>query len=133
MKERKKEVVIRITRVMIVLIGCLLVGGLMYAEHKEKNIPLKGIWVKGHRSISTPTVPVSANINQDILFIQCLTFDSDLIVSIVKEGTIVREQIVSNAEVTHVVIPVQDLEVGTYTLELRNKWGGYLYGEFYKQ
>jgi hypothetical protein len=126
-----KTIVTWVTRVMVTLMLSMSIGFLGHAEQPGLPIPCGGSWNEGSRSISQ-SVPVSAYITSDLLFVQSSTLRSDITITIVKNETIVYEQTVSAAQTANIGIPVTDLEEGTYTLELRNKWGGYLYGDFVK-
>lgn len=131
--KRRKESSKGIAWIMIVLAFSVLVNSFMYAEHKGEKITLNGRWNEQERSLSS-TVPVSAYINGDILFIQSLTSRVDINITIVKDGIVFYEQTVPAAQTANIVgIPLAKLERGDYTLELRNQWGGYLYGEFFKE
>lgn len=128
--ETNKVIVTWFIRVMLTaVLNTLMVMG--HAEQTPVKIDVKGHWNETERSISL-IVPVSAYIVSDFLFVQSSTLRSDITITIVKNETIVYEQTVSAAQTANIGIPVTDLEEGTYTLELRNQWGGYLYGDFVK-
>lgn len=124
-----KKIMTWTTRVMVTLVLTMSIGFLGYAEQPGSRIPCKGSWNEGPRSIS-PSTPVSAYITSDFLLIQSLTLRSDITIIIVKNGSVIYEKTVSAAQTANIGIPVTDWEKGTYTLELRNQWGGYLYGDF---
>lgn len=128
--ETNKVIVTWFIRVMLTaVLNTLMVMG--HAEQTPVKIDVEGHWNETERSISL-IVPVSAYIVSDFLFVQSSTLRSDITITIVKNETIVYEQTVSAAQTANIGIPVTDLEEGTYTLELRNQWGGYLYGDFVK-
>ena len=117
------------TRVMVTLVLTMSIGFLGHADESGAKIVLDGEWEEGPRSIS-PSTPVSAYITGALLFIQSSTLRSDIVVTIVKNKTIVYEQTVPASQTANIGISVTDWEEGNYTLELRNQWGGYLYGDF---
>lgn len=119
------------TRVMVTLVLSMSIGFLVHADESEAEIVLDGDWKENWRSIS-PSTPPSAYITGSLLFIQSLTLRSDIAVTIVKNGTIVYEQSIPAAQTANIGISVASWEEGTYTLELRNQWGGYLNGDFVK-
>lgn len=126
-----KRIMTWATRVMVTFVLSMSIGFLGYAEQPGSLIPCKGSWNEGPRSIS-PFMPVSAYITNDLLLVQSLTLRSDITITIVKNGTIIYEQTVPASQTANIGISVTDWEEGTYTLELRNQWGGYLYGDFVK-
>lgn len=117
------------TRVMVTFLLSMSVGFSGYADGSGAKIVLDGEWLEGSRSIS-PSTPVSVYITSDLLFIQSSTLRSDITVTIVKNKTIVYEQNIPVTQTANIGISVTDWEEGIYTLELRNQWGGYLYGDF---
>lgn len=119
------------TRVMVTLVLSMSIGFLVHADESGAEIVLDGEWKENWRSIS-PSTPPSAYFTGDLLFIQSLTLRSDIAVTIVKNGTIVYEQSIPAAQTANIGISVASWEEGTYTLELRNQWGGYLNGDFVK-
>lgn len=113
------------------ILVCLWMGNSLYANAQGKDIPMAGNWDEGNRSI-IQTLPVSAFLTEDILIIQSSTLRSDITITIVQGGTEVYKQTVPAAQTANIMIPIKGLESGSYTLELRNQWGGYLYGDFVK-
>lgn len=122
-----KRIVTWATRVVVILMLSISIGG--YAEQPKSSIDLDGNWNEGHRSIS-PAYPISAYTTSDFLLIQSSILRSDITVTIVKNGAVVYEQNVPVSQTTNIGISISDWEEGTYTLELRNLWGGYFYGNF---
>ncbi|WP_301703677.1 DUF3244 domain-containing protein [uncultured Parabacteroides sp.] len=124
-----KKIMTWATRVMVTFLLSMSVGFSGYADGSGAKIVLDGEWLEGSRSIS-PSTPVSVYITSDLLFIQSSTLRSDITVTIVKNKTIVYEQNIPVTQTANIGISVTDWEEGIYTLELRNQWGGYLYGDF---
>lgn len=124
-----KKIMTWATRVMVTFLLSMSVGFSGYADGSGAKIVLDGEWLEGSRSIS-PSMPVSAYITSDLLFIQSSTLRSDITVTIVKNKTIVYEQNIPVTQTANIGISVTDWEEKIYTLELRNQWGGYLYGDF---
>ncbi|MBC8602238.1 DUF3244 domain-containing protein [Parabacteroides acidifaciens] len=128
--EINKTIMTWVIRVMLIaVLNTLMVMG--YAEQTPVKIEVEGHWNETERSISL-IVPVSAYITSDLLFVQSSTLRSDITITIVKNGSIIYEKTVPAAQTANIGISVVDWEKGTYTLELRNQWGGYLYGDFAK-
>ncbi|WP_455643464.1 DUF3244 domain-containing protein [Parabacteroides sp.] len=126
-----KKIMTWATRVMVTFLLSMSIGFSGYADESGAKIVFDGEWLEGSRSIS-PSTPVSAYITSDLLFIQSSTLRSDITVTIVKNKTIVYEQNIPATQTANIGISVTDWEEGVYTLELRNQWGGYLYGDFVK-
>lgn len=120
-----------IVKVMILLVVGVSTDTMMYAGESSNEIPLVGEWGEDIRSIS-PTVPISAYINGNILLIQSSTLRSDITVTIINNGIEIYKQAVPAAQTANIGIPINELESGVYTLELRNQWGEFLYGDFVK-
>ncbi len=124
-----KKIMTWATRVMVTFLLSMSVGFSGYADGSGAKIVLDGEWLEGSRSIS-PSTPVSVYITSDLLFIQSSTLRSDITVTVAKNKTIVYEQNIPVTQTANIGISVTDWEEGIYTLELRNQWGGYLYGDF---
>ena len=116
-----KKIMTWATRVMVTFLLSMSVGFSGYADGSGAKIVLDGNWEDNWRSIS-PSMPVSAYITSDLLFIQSSTLRSDITVTIVKNKTIVYEQNIPVTQTANIGISVTDWEEGIYTLELRNQW-----------
>lgn len=95
----------------------------------RKSIPFIGEWREGARSGSS-SVPITANINYNVLFIHSSTQRSDITLSISKDGNVVYEGAVPASETSCIIIDLCDFGSGTYSVELKNQWGDYLNGIF---
>ena len=124
-----KKIITWSSRVMVTFLLSISIGLLGHANEPGAKIVLDGEWEDNWRSIS-PSMSVSAYITSDFLFIQSSTLRSDIAATIIKSGTIVYVQTIFADQTVNVGISVTGWEEGTYTLELRNQWGGYLYGNF---
>ena len=89
-----------------------------------------GGWGKGGRSLSLADL-VSATYNETHLYIEIAPNTSDIQIRILDGVTVVYETTLYAPD-TFIAIPLEQLEDGTYGLELTNQWGDYLYGEFEK-
>lgn len=106
---------------------CLQVG---FATESLTSIPLKGVWEKVNRSLN-PIAPITASIENSILFISNSSPNRDITIDIVDEnGMIVYTQKVPAINTANVVIPITELPSGNYKLELRSPFNDYLYGNF---
>lgn len=77
----------------------------------------------------------TAYIESSTLYIQNDKPDGAIDIAIVsgKSGVVVWEQVVSEAATALVVIPLEGLPSGSYSLQMVNEWGGYLCGSFRKK
>ncbi|WP_308595928.1 DUF3244 domain-containing protein [uncultured Parabacteroides sp.] len=126
-----KKIITWTSRVVVTFLLSISIGLLGHANETKAKIIFEGKWDELERSISH-TFSVSAYIKNDLLLIQSSTLRSEITVTIIKSGTIVYEQTISADQTANVGISVTEWKEGTYTLELRNQWGGYLYGNFFK-
>ncbi len=98
-----------------------------------QELSLDGEWGNIKRS-PTPTITIKAYTDGYSIFIQHPSPNSDITVRIVKEnGIVVCENEIPAIETTYILIPIDTLPEGVYTLELTNKWGNYLYGSFVRE
>ena len=127
--KKNKLIVTWVTRVIVTFVLSMSMGFLGHADEPETKIILGGQWDEGSRSISL-SIPVTAYITPSHLFIQSESLRSDITVTVLKDGETIYEQTVPAVQTANFGISVTDWEKGTYTLELRNQWGDYLYGDF---
>lgn len=78
--------------------------------------------------------PITAYIESSLLYIRNDKPEGALDIAIIsgKSGRVVWEQIVPEAATALVIIPLDTLPAGEYTLQVANEWGGYLCGSFRK-
>lgn len=78
--------------------------------------------------------PITAYIESSVLYIRNDKPEGALDIAIVsgKSGRMVWEQVVPEAATALVIIPLDTLPAGEYTLQVANEWGGYLCGSFRK-
>lgn len=95
----------------------------------NKRVPLFGKWEEIQRSVSS-TIPITAFINDDVLFIHSSTQHSDISICISKEGKVLYEETMSASETDCIIIGLKDFNSGAYSIELKNQWNDYLTGEF---
>lgn len=96
----------------------------------DKDIDFDGEWDESYRSISQ-NHPVTASLNEAYLFIETTSTRSDITIRIVKDATVVYEEILYQPK-TATTISLEHFDKGLYRLELTNQWGDFLYGEFEK-
>ncbi|WP_370862204.1 DUF3244 domain-containing protein [Parabacteroides faecis] len=94
----------------------------------NRSIPFCGKWDEDTRSISS-SIPIFAFVNEDVLSIHN-TKRSDMIICISKDGTVLYEEAVPAPETGCITIDLSEFEPGTYSVELKNQWGGCLLGKF---
>lgn len=99
---------------------------------RSKNIPFCGEWEECARSISS-SIPISAFVNDGVLFIHSSTQRSDITICISKDGKVLYEDMIPASKTDCVTIDLSDFEPGTYSVELKNQWGDCLWGKFYIQ
>lgn len=93
------------------------------------RVPLFGKWEEIQRSASS-TIPITAFINDDVLSIHSSTQRSDITICISKEGEVLYEEMVPASETGGIMIDLEDFDSGEYSIELKNRWGDCLWGEF---
>ena len=98
----------------------------------NRSIPICGNWKEGARSISS-SIPISVFVNEGILSIHSSTQRSDITICISKDGKALYEDMIPASKTDCVTIDLSDFEPGTYSVELKNQWGGCLWGKFYIQ
>lgn len=94
----------------------------------NRSIPICGNWKEGARSISS-SIPISAFVNDGVLSIHSSTQRSDITICISKEGEVLYEEMVPASETGCIMIDLGDFDPGVYSIELKNQWGDYLWGE----
>ncbi|GEM_PF-295873 len=108
---------------------CLESKSVLHVESVQELI-LNGEWKIIKRSLS-PTLPISAYTDGGTLIILNQSPNRDIAIRITDSyGTAVIQQQISAAETAYILIPIDMLPEGIYTLELTTAWGDYLYGEF---
>lgn len=111
-----------------------LISGLAFqveARTSSNKVPLRGSWDDDRRS--TPSeLPVSASVDGNILIIQSSSTSADITVVVSRDGVPVFEKNVPASQTSQIVVDMNGWEEGSYVLELRNKWGGYLSGNICK-
>ena len=113
-------------RAMFALVFSMIVS----VSYAQKTISMGGTWNEGRKSSSIYTI--SAHYTNDLLLVQSSTLRSDIEVIVLLNGTSVYVETVPAEQTAEIEIPITEWEAGTYTLELRNQWGDYLYGDFSK-
>lgn len=95
----------------------------------NRSVPFCGRWKEMARSISS-SIPISAFVNDGALSIHSSTQRSDITICISKDGKILYEEMVPASKTDCVTIDLSKFKPGTYSVELKNQWGGCLWGEF---
>lgn len=92
-------------------------------------IVLGGEWSIKTRSLSP--IPFTASISGDQLTIECTSPNYDVNITIINaSGQPVWQCDVTAPETSFVSISLDSLPQGSYTIEIRNGYGGYLQGRF---
>ena len=73
--------------------------------------------------------PVTASYDEAFLYIETTSARSDIQIRILDGAAVVYETTLYAPD-TFIAISLEQLEDGTYGVELTNQWGDYLYGEF---
>ena len=94
----------------------------------SKRVSFWGEWREDTRSIS-PSIPISAFINDGVLSIHSSTQRSDITICISKDGKALYEDMIPASKTDCVTIDLSDFEPGTYSVELKNQWAHCLWGE----
>lgn len=108
----------------------ILIGGLtfqMEATTPSSKVKLEGDWKDIRRSVPFE-LPISAFVNGSVLTIQSCTANVDITVVVSQNGVPVYEKTVPANQTSLVLIDMSVWEKREYVLELRNSWGGYLFG-----
>ena len=109
---------------------CLLLacGFIWSPEMKADQVDWDGKWDEGYRSL-IQDYPVTASYDEAFLYIETTSARSDIQIRILDGAAVVYETTLYAPD-TFIAIPLEQLEDGTYGVELTNQWGDYLYGEF---
>lgn len=140
MKSKQKSVQFLYRIVMTVLLLNWIIPVAYSSEDQEEKQEIEWIdcnWLqeptkKVDKSFSY--FPITAYVESSVLYIQNDKPNGAINIAIVsqKSGHVVWEQVVPESATSLVVIPLEALSAGEYTLQLVNEWGGYLYGSFRK-
>ena len=110
---------------------CLLACSFMWTPKvMADQVETDGKWKEGGRSLSQDC-PITVTYDEAFLYIETISARSDIQIRILDGVTVVYEATLYAPD-TFIAIPLEQLEDGTYGLELTNQWGDYLYGEFEK-
>ena len=74
-------------------------------------------------------IPSRPTMSLSFLYIETTSARSDIQIRILDGATVVYETTLYAPD-TFIAISLEQLEDGTYGVELTNQWGDYLYGEF---
>ena len=94
----------------------------------NRSIPFCGNWKEGARSIS-PSIPISAFVNEGVLSIHSNTKRSDITIYILKGGKVFYEEMIQASETDYITVDIRRFDEEDYFVELRNQWGDCLWGE----
>lgn len=106
--------------------SCLLLQSI--SAEGSKRVSFWGEWREDTRSIS-PSIPISAFINEDVLSIHSSTQRSYITICILKDGKMLYEEMIPASKTDCVTIDLSEFEPGTYSVELKNQWNDCLWGE----
>ena len=74
----------------------------------NRSIPFCGNWKEGARSIS-PSIPISAFVNEGVLSIHSNTKRSDITIYILKGGKVFYEEMIQASETDYITVDLRDL------------------------
>ena len=107
--------------------SCLLLQSI--SAEGSKRVSFWGEWREDTRSIS-PSIPVSAFINDGVLSIHSSTQRSDITICISKDGKVLYEEMIPASETDCILIDLSGFNPGAYSVKLKNQWNDFLLGEF---
>ena len=108
--------------------SCLLLQSI--SAEGSKRVSFWGEWREDTRSIS-PSIPISAFINDGVLSIHSSTQRSDITICISKDGKVLYEEMIPASKTDCVTIDLSEFESGTYSIGLKNQWDDCLWGELF--
>lgn len=100
----------------------------LLAGTKTSSVDVRGDWDQGQRSIII--IPITTSIDGNTLLIQSIDPRSDITIRVSKGNEVVYEKTVPASETESIYNNLENLEKGTYRLDLTNQWGDHLYGDF---
>lgn len=116
---------------IVCILFLFILGGLFFQDLSAQTrqiVNLRGKWHEVHRSISS-NIPISTFLNDGILSIQSSTRCSDITICISKDGEVLYEETVPASETNCIIVDLSGFDKGSYSVELKNQWGDYLWGE----
>lgn len=108
--------------------SCLLLQSI--SAEGSKRVSFWGEWREDTRSIS-PSIPISAFINDGVLSIHSSTQRSDITICISKDGKVLYEEMIPASKTDCVTIDLSEFESGTHSIGLKNQWADCLWGELF--
>lgn len=123
-------------RIILSLVVTLLIAGSSYANNSiaigiDDGLVLKGEFSQTSSRSEAPSLPMDADITNDVLFIEFSNAVGEVNVAVSGMSRVIHS---SSMNVTTVgqraSISLAGLETGIYLLEFKNSKGGYVYGEF---
>lgn len=123
-------------RIILSLVVALLIAGNSYANNLftlsiDDGLVLKGEFTQTSTRSEAPSLPMDADITNDVLFIEFSNAVGEVNVAVSGMSRVIHS---SSMNVTTVgqraSISLAGLETGIYLLEFKNSKGGYVYGEF---
>ena len=77
----------------------------------------------------SPSIPISAFVNEGVLSIHSNTKRSDITIYILKGGKVFYEEMIQASETDYITVDLRRFDEEDYFVELRNQWGDCLWGE----
>lgn len=116
---------------MSLLVALFMMSNVFAGTPLEDGLVLKGEFSQiGTRSLD-PAIPIEATFEGNVLIVEFTAPVGDVNI-VIKDAA--QNVYTSSIEVTacgqSLVIPVEDYNAGTYTIEFRNSKDGYVYGNF---
>lgn len=94
-----------------------------------EDIPLNGSWNEKERSVP-PDIPIIAFMENRQLVIKSFSLRSDITIQVIGSLSLAYEETVFAEKTGYILIDLDKMKNGVYTLSLTNQWGDLLYGEF---
>lgn len=126
---KNKELYLKLCMLLILCNLPMLQTHATERSASKSPITIKGVWVTPKRSISS--IPFTASISDNQLFIECVSPNYDICITIIdaySESVIQRNY--SAPETSFVSISLDDLSQGNYTIVISNDYGGRLWATF---
>lgn len=128
MKTQKFKILSLRMALLTILLSGLSMQNIYAFSETTKNLPLNGRWEVKARSLSP--IPTASYDSQSI-YIENPSPNCDITITITSStGEEVYRQTFSESQTAYMVIRIENLTSGQYTLQMANNQGNYLTGVF---